>query len=144
MLAQNSAPVLEPCINRGAIESGTLFKERSQCLTPTVLYRKMMRACEDPAVAQKVYGTAIGRTLIRRIAELRAATSLLDVSNLPASGLHALAGSRNGEYALTLAQPHRLIITASDMQGGSSMEPSVLACIRIVRAEEVVDYHGKS
>lgn len=102
--------------------------------------QKLKKQCEDPRLAQKDYGVLIGRKLTLRIMELKAAVSLEDIRNIPAARLHKLEGTREGEYAVDLVHPHRLIFKPILEEGGDFEK---LTSIDIVRIEEVIDYHGK-
>ena len=101
---------------------------------------KIKKQCEDPKRAQKEYGPKIGLSLTQRVVELAAADTLADIQRIPAAGLHALKGTREGEYALNLAHPFRLIIRPV---GSCDQSLISLEQITVVRIEEVTDYHGK-
>ena len=102
--------------------------------------QKLKKQCEDPKKAQKDYGKDIGIKLTQRVGELQAATSLLDIKNIPTARLHKLKGKRINEFAIDLVHPFRLIITPIliDVEDMNKLES-----INIVRIEEVTDYHGK-
>lgn len=103
---------------------------------------KIKKQCEDPKEAQKTYGPQIGFKLTLRVNELRAAVSLLDISKLSnVNGFHTLDGDRDGEYAITLVHPHRLVFKPLFPDGQKTED---LSAICIVRIEEVIDYHGKN
>ena len=55
------------------------------------------------------YGADQGRTIMRRMSVLRAANNLEEISPLPPERRHELAGDRNGQFAVDLKQPYRLI-----------------------------------
>ncbi|WP_286906443.1 hypothetical protein [Clostridium sp. UBA1652] len=101
---------------------------------------KIKKQCENPAVAQKEYGSIMGRKLTQRVMELNRAKNLLDIQKLPAARLHRLDGKRADEYAVDLVHPFRLVFTPL-VDGGVSLND--LQGINIVRIEEVIDYHGK-
>ncbi len=101
---------------------------------------KIRTYCESPKEAQKAYGAQIGTKLAQRVGELKAATSLEDIRNLPAARLHKLQGQRADEYAVDLVHPFRLIFKPILDEGEDIIQ---LANIKIVRIEEVRDYHGK-
>ena len=100
---------------------------------------KLKKQCEVPAEAQKKYGSLIGNKLTQRVSELYAANSLNDIAKIPAARLHKLEGARKNEYAIDLIHPFRLII----LPVSEDVDFANLSCIRIVRIEEVTDYHGK-
>ena len=60
------------------------------------------------------------------LAMLEAATSLADISPLKSVGLHALKGSRKGQWAMTINGPWRLCLWFKD---GDAYDV------------EIVDYH---
>ncbi len=101
---------------------------------------KLKKQCENPEIAQKDYGVGIGTKLIQRVNELKSATSLIDIKNLPAARLHKLYGDRSNEYAVDLAQPYRLVFSPVFKNGKDIKK---LGSITMVRIEEVVDYHGE-
>lgn len=101
---------------------------------------KLKKQCEDPKVAQKKYGAIIENKLTQRVAELRAATSLLDIKNNPSARLHKLKGKRGNRYAVDLVHPFRLVFKPV-LQKDRDIDK--LESIKKVRIEEVIDYHGK-
>lgn len=109
-----------------------------------VRYRtnKLKKQCEDPRRAQRDYGEEMGNKLTLRIGELLAATSLLDIAYIPAARLHRLKGARADEYAVDLVHPFRLVfIFTPILEKGENINE--LNSIKIVRIEEVTDYHGR-
>ncbi len=50
--------------------------------------KKLKRQCENPEIAQKVFGSQMKNKLTTRIEELIAATSLLDIRNLLSARVH--------------------------------------------------------
>ncbi len=102
--------------------------------------KKLKRQCENPEIAQKDFGSLIGNKLTTRIGVFMAATSLLDIKNLPATRLHRLKGDRANEFAVVLVHPFRLVFTPSGIE---KEDLNKLSKITAVRIEEVEDYHGK-
>jgi proteic killer suppression protein len=100
---------------------------------------KLKKQCENPARAAKDFGADIGRRLIQRINELESAVSLNDIKMLPSARLHRLQGNRSNSYAVDLVHPFRLIFSPIKENKNGEYR---LAEIRIIRIEEVVDYHG--
>lgn len=64
----------------------------------------------------------------RRLAVLNAATSLLDLRNLPSNRLESLAGDRKGQYSIRINQQWRICFTWPDTSDGPF-------------DVEIVDYH---
>lgn len=69
-----------------------------------------------------------------------AAVSLLDIKNIPSAGLHRLEGKRSDEYAVYLVHPFRLVFKPILKENVNMYE---LEKIKIIRIQEVTDYHGK-
>lgn len=102
--------------------------------------KKLKGFCEDPRLAQKEFGSAIGIKLTQRVNELYRSKSLVDISRIPSAGLHRLKGSRSDEYSVYLVHPFRLILKPIvDSKG----DLNKLELIKVVSIEEVIDYHGK-
>ncbi|OSA88175.1 UNVERIFIED_ORG: hypothetical protein B2H93_18870 [Clostridium botulinum] len=105
--------------------------------------KKLRKQCEDPRIAQKIFGSGIGTKLTLRINEFRAAVNLKDIEkNRVVNGFHQLDGDRKKEFAVTLKHPHRLIFTINSEE--SNDEEISYSDIEFVRIEEVIDYHGKN
>lgn len=102
--------------------------------------QKLKKQCENPKIAQKDFGPQMGNKLTTRIGEFVAATSLLDIKNIPAVRLHRLKGDRSDEFAVDLVHPFRLVFIPI---GIAEAEYSELRKITAVRIENVEDYHGK-
>jgi proteic killer suppression protein len=78
--------------------------------------------------ASRLFGVAIGRKYIQRLAVLRATNKFSQLYGLRALKLHPLKGNRAGQYSVTLNENYRLII-----------EKVQEDTIRII---DVEDYHG--
>lgn len=78
--------------------------------------------------------------LTQRVGELSAATSLLDITYIPAARLHKLEGTRADEYAVDLVRPFRLVFKPVLEENA---DINKLKSINIVRIEEAMYYHGK-
>ena len=78
--------------------------------------------------ASRLFGVAIGRKYIQRLAVLRATNKFSQLYGLRALKLHPLKGNRAGQYSVTLNENYRLII-----------EKVQEDTIRVI---DVEDYHG--
>jgi toxin HigB-1 len=58
---------------------------------------------------KKTYGDRMAKTIMNRMALLRAAPALADVSHEKPIRRHQLSGDRSGEFAVDLVHPHRLV-----------------------------------
>ena len=105
---------------------------------------KLKKHCENPPEAQKKYGKQIGIKLTQRVNELKAASNLNDIAKMSAiNGFHELGGDRKEEFAVTLIHPHRLVFTAK-IDDESNLENITYNDMKVLRIEEVIDYHGKN
>ncbi len=102
---------------------------------------KLKKQCENPSLAQKEYGTKIGSKLTQRVMELQAAVTLRDIKNIPSARLHHLEGKRDKQYAVDLVHPYRLVFEPLLDEETKIFE---LDKIKVIKIEEVVDYHGKN
>ena len=89
----------------------------------------MRKVCTDAREARKLYGEIMARKIHQRIDELTAADSVEMMIQCHIGRCHRLIGDREGQYALDLDHPYRLIFT----QIGNE--------IQIVEVQEIVDYH---
>lgn len=77
-----------------------------------VYYRtnKLEKQCTDASQARKAYGRDIAEKLQMRIDQIIAAESIEELVQFRIGDCHPLTGERKGQFAMSLAQPHRLII----------------------------------
>ncbi len=79
--------------------------------------------------ARTSYGNEMARKIHLRIDQLEAADSVQELILNRIGRCHGLTGDRQGQYAMDLAQPYRLIF--KEVESG----------IQIVMVMEIVDYH---
>ncbi len=91
--------------------------------------KKIRKVCTDANTARKNYGEKMARKIQQRIDELTAADSVEMMIQYHIGRCHSLTGNREGQYALDLVQPYRLVFT----QIGNE--------IQIAEVQEIVDYH---
>ena len=88
------------------------------------------------------YGTVNARQIARRMAVLRAAPTLSSVPTIKPDRCHPLKGNRQGQYAVDLAHPHRLVFRPNHdpipTRPGGSVDMAAITAIEIVDLE---DYH---
>jgi len=80
------------------------------------------------AEANRIFGAAIGRKFIQRLAILRATDKFTELFGHRSLRLHSLKGNRAGQYSITLTGNYRLILEKVKED--------------TVRILEVEDYHG--
>lgn len=90
--------------------------------------RKLAEAGISYSESTRLFGIAIGRKYIQRIAVLRATDYFNQLYGHRALRLHPLKGNRSGQYAITLTGNYRLIIEKIEEDR-----------VRILAVE---DYHG--
>ena len=82
--------------------------------------------------------------LRRRLDDLRAADALADISHLPPTRCHELKGDREGQLAINLKHPYRLIFEPANepipKKEDGGLDWTKTTAILII---EVEDYHGK-
>ena len=104
--------------------------------------RKLENSCSDDRRGAKDFGTEQWKVLRRRLASLRAASTLADMDNVPGN-CHPLHANRAGQFAIDLRGPYRLIFEPDHdpvprfADGG--IDTSKVTNISI---DEVDDYHG--
>lgn len=105
---------------------------------------KMQKTCKSEKASTREWGPIGGAKIRQRLAELRAAITLADMSTVRAANCHPLNGDRTGEFAVNLKHPFRLVFDIANKpipkkENGEIDLPKVTA----VRIIEVVDYHGE-
>ncbi len=97
---------------------------------------KIKKLCELEKLAIQKLGPKQKDMLFKRIGEIRAVSCLAELKTLPGPRCHRLQGDRNGQYAVDLGHPMRLIFLPIS-------ELKVFEETRITEVEiiEVVDYH---
>ncbi|WP_289002034.1 type II toxin-antitoxin system RelE/ParE family toxin [uncultured Megasphaera sp.] len=91
--------------------------------------KKIHKICTNANAARKNYGQEMARKIHQRIDELTAADSVETMLQYRIGRCHRLTGNREGQYALDLVQPYRLIFIQLNDE------------IQIVEVQEIVDYH---
>lgn len=90
----------------------------------------LRKVCTDYTKASKSYGERMTELIHLRIDQLMAADSVDQMVKFSIGRCHPLHGDREGQYALDLVHPHRLIFIRVNDE------------IKIVRIVEIVDdYH---
>lgn len=89
---------------------------------------RLIKASVTLSEANHLFGVAVGRKYIQRLAVLRAVDKFTQLFGYRALRLHPLKGDRIGQYSITLTGNYRLII--EKMQEDK------------VRILDMEDYHG--
>jgi proteic killer suppression protein len=103
---------------------------------------KLKKRCLKFEEAQKAWGKQMAKKIMQRISEILAAPTLEDLNRLPPTRCHKLSGDREGQYAVDLEQPCRLIFepigAPEDIYADGILDRAKVKGIKIV---EVGDYH---
>lgn len=91
--------------------------------------RKIEKICTNASAAEKAYGKNMAYKIQQRISEIRAADTVEMMIQFHIGRCHPLRQNRQGQYAVDLVQPYRLVFRK---QGDS---------IQIAEIQEIVDYH---
>lgn len=104
--------------------------------------RKLERVFNSERELVKKYGRRMATKIMMRLAVLKNARTLDDVPVTPPERRHRLRGEREGQYAIDLVQPHRLVFEPRREPSGTHVsdepDPGGVTAITII---EVVDYH---
>lgn len=88
------------------------------------------------------FGKPLAERLQQRLAELRAADTLEDISRLPPARCHELSQDRKGQLAIDLVHPKRLIFEPDHnplpYKPNGGLDWSNVTRIRVI---EIIDYH---
>ncbi|MBB5324870.1 proteic killer suppression protein [Anoxybacillus tepidamans] len=106
--------------------------------------KKMEKVLNSNSAMQKEYGQ-LTRKIQQRLAELRAAPCLNDISHLPPPRLHQLEGERDEQFAVDVKHPFRIVFVPNHdpipRKPDGGIDRSMVTAIKII--EVGVDYHGK-
>ena len=104
--------------------------------------RRLERTFGSDRELRRVYGADMAETIKNRIAVLRRVNSLTDLPATPPTRRHLLTGDRNGQYAIDLVHPYRLILEPSHnpvpRRDDGGIDTNRITAIIVVA---VVDYH---
>ena len=93
--------------------------------------------------AVRAYGSELAQVLMRRLTQIKAADTLLDLPPTKPVRRHLLKGNRGGQFAVDLKHPFRLVFEPDHSPVPQLDDGSVdLTKVTEIRILEVVDYHG--
>lgn len=91
--------------------------------------KKLEKICTNDKIAERKYGYRMAEVLGRRIHELISSDTVEDMIRYKIGRCHMLANNREGQYAVDLVHPYRLVF---EKRGNE---------IQIAHILEIVDYH---
>lgn len=91
---------------------------------------KLRKVCENAEEATRKYGSQMAEKIHQRIDEISAADDVELLVRYEIGRCHPLHGNREGQYAMNLTHPYRLVfIKKSD------------EVVSFVQIEQIEDYH---
>lgn len=104
--------------------------------------RKLERDFNGADALRKTYGARMARAIMMRMAVLRAARSLELVPTTPPERRHRLVGDRDGQFAVDLVHPYRLVFVVNHepvpRKSDGGIDTEQVTAITIL---DVVNYH---
>lgn len=104
--------------------------------------RKLQKVCNSEKEMRATFGKPLAERLQQRLAELKAAETLEDVSRLPPARCHELSQDREGQLAVDLVHPKRLIFETDHnplpKKPDGGLDRTQVTRIRVI---EIGDYH---
>ncbi len=105
--------------------------------------KKLADACNQEKKGNQSWGVRNANRVRQRLAELRAASCLEEISHLPPPRRHPLHGDREGQFAVDLVHPFRLIFEPAHDPVPRKPDGGIdLAQVTSILVLEVEDYHG--
>lgn len=103
---------------------------------------KLRKRCEDKSQAVRAWGEQQARKVLQRLAEIQAAENIAELCKVPGAACHRLKAERDGQFAVYLVHPFRLVFEPTGDESLYKDGTSIIAA-RVTRVKilEVVDYH---
>jgi toxin HigB-1 len=104
--------------------------------------RKLQMQCSLKAEMVKAFGLVCARQLGRRLAVLKAAPTLRHVPTTKPDRRHALQGDRNGQFAVDVEHPFRLVFEPAELNVCRRLDGSIdIDQVVAIRILDIGDYH---
>ena len=104
--------------------------------------RRLSRIFSSDRELRREYGADMARVIATRLVALGSAANLSQIPTTPPERRHILSGQRQGQYAVDLVHPHRLIFEPGNYpiprRADGGIDTDQVTAIVII---EVVDYH---
>lgn len=91
--------------------------------------KQIQKICTDASAARKKYGDQTARRIAQRLGEIGASDTVETMVQCRIGRCHALTGNRQGQYAVDLVHPLRMVFTKDGEK------------VQVVTIEGIVDYH---
>jgi plasmid maintenance system killer protein len=106
--------------------------------------RSLQKACNSDKDSRKRWGEENSKKVRARLADLAAFACLADVPSTPPYRCHPLKGQRDGQFAIDVKHPFRLIFEVAHDPVPTLDDGSVdLRQVTAIRVIAVEDYHGE-
>lgn len=104
--------------------------------------RKIEKICNSAKEMRAKLGDRNAKVLQQRLAEIKAADNLSELMKVPSARCHELKGDRQGQLAVDLVHPKRLVFQP-DHNPAPTKGDGGLDCEKVTRVMviEIVDYH---
>jgi proteic killer suppression protein len=102
--------------------------------------KKLKKNCEEIKNTQMKWGEKNALKIVKRLNEIDSFENLAELQKFPPARLHRLTGKREGQYAIDIKQPFRLIIEPMNISKEKN-EENKLENITKVKIIEVTNYH---
>lgn len=103
---------------------------------------QLRKLCSSEKELVRRFGDRRGRVIARRLTELVALPALSLAYEVPHLRLHQLKAERDGQYAITVVDPYRLIVRPAEnpvpRRDDGGIDPERVESLVVV---EIVDYH---
>ena len=104
--------------------------------------RKIEKTFNSADALKRVYGARMAKVIMTRLAVLRAARNLALVPSSQPERAHRLRGDRDGQYAVDLVHPYRLVFEPGHAPLPRTEDGAVDAGqVTAIVIVEVTDYH---
>lgn len=106
--------------------------------------RKIQKICCDEALLRKEYGAQNAKKIMMRLHEMYSVENLSQISTYPPPRRHQLSGERNGQFAVDIKHPFRIVFVPYSepipvLEDGG-IDVSKVTSIEIIW---IGDYHGE-
>lgn len=104
--------------------------------------QKLQKLCNKASKLRGEFGPKCAEKIQRRLDELKAAECLEDLRNLPGRRCHELKADRDGQFAVNLEHPKRLIFVPDHEPFPVGTNGGIVwQQVTRVLVIEIVDYH---
>lgn len=104
--------------------------------------RRVEKLCTSAKEMRSKLGDRTAKLLQQRLSEMKAAVNLDDLSTLPGARCHELKGDRQGQLAVDLGHPKRLVFEVADDPRPRKPDGGLdWTRVTQVAVLEIVDYH---